>query len=144
MHTAQTPSACTLSTPQSFAPSPFASRRRACATWSRTSSCPGTTPTDSSASSTVDTNWSGRAENQSGAVSHLSLLSQAFPKRHESFVLDPEVAQVFNKTENPMDKWILAALQSLIALVRQEMEGYRLYTVVDPLGVYKCAPWCGT
>ncbi|KAL7746644.1 isoleucine--tRNA ligase [Sorochytrium milnesiophthora] len=32
-----------------------------------------------------------------------------------------------------MDTWILASCQSLIAFVRQEMEGYRLYTVVPRL-----------
>jgi isoleucyl-tRNA synthetase len=34
---------------------------------------------------------------------------------------------------NPMDKWILASMQSLISFVRKEMEGYRLYTVVPRL-----------
>ena len=32
-----------------------------------------------------------------------------------------------------MDKWIVSELQSLIKFVRQEMEGYRLYTVVPEL-----------
>jgi isoleucyl-tRNA synthetase len=32
-----------------------------------------------------------------------------------------------------LDRWILAAARSLTAYVRQEMEGYRLYTVVPQL-----------
>ena len=32
-----------------------------------------------------------------------------------------------------LDRWILAAARSLTAFVRQEMEGYRLYTVVPQL-----------
>jgi isoleucyl-tRNA synthetase len=34
---------------------------------------------------------------------------------------------------NVMDRWILASLQSLIKFVHQEMEAYRLYTVVPRL-----------
>ncbi|TPX10576.1 uncharacterized protein E0L32_008462 [Thyridium curvatum] len=34
---------------------------------------------------------------------------------------------------NVMDKWILASCQSLLQFVNQEMEGYRLYTVVPRL-----------
>ena len=48
----------------------------------------------------------------------------------EDFVFDPE----FQKTNhNIMDRWILAATQSLIQFTNQEMEGYRLYTVVPRL-----------
>eukprot|EP01111_Echinosteliopsis_oligospora_P006899 TRINITY_DN2135_c0_g1_i3.p1 TRINITY_DN2135_c0_g1~~TRINITY_DN2135_c0_g1_i3.p1 ORF type:complete len:1138 (+),score=324.53 TRINITY_DN2135_c0_g1_i3:43-3456(+) len=36
-------------------------------------------------------------------------------------------------SDNVMDKWILASLQSLILFVRQEMEAYRLYTVLPKL-----------
>jgi isoleucyl-tRNA synthetase len=32
-----------------------------------------------------------------------------------------------------LDRWILAAARSLTSFVRQEMEGYRLYTVVPQL-----------
>ena len=35
--------------------------------------------------------------------------------------------------DNVMDRWILAATQSLLQYVNQEMEGYRLYTVVPRL-----------
>ncbi|CAG8524758.1 10793_t:CDS:10, partial [Scutellospora calospora] len=37
------------------------------------------------------------------------------------------------KSENVMDRWILACTQSLIKFVREEMEAYRLYTVVPRL-----------
>ncbi|KAJ9112886.1 hypothetical protein QFC19_000441 [Naganishia cerealis] len=37
------------------------------------------------------------------------------------------------KSENVMDRWILARCQSLIKHVKQEMEAYRLYTVVPRL-----------
>ena len=37
------------------------------------------------------------------------------------------------KSKNVMDRWILASCQSLIKFVRQEMEAYRLYTVVPRL-----------
>ncbi|KAH9825958.1 isoleucine--tRNA ligase, cytoplasmic-like [Teratosphaeria destructans] len=46
------------------------------------------------------------------------------------FVFDPE-AQKTNK--NVMDRWILAATQSLLKYVNVEMEAYRLYTVVPRL-----------
>ncbi|KAJ1973714.1 isoleucine--tRNA ligase [Dimargaris xerosporica] len=38
-----------------------------------------------------------------------------------------------SKSENIMDRWILASCQSLIQFVKQEMEAYRLYTVVPRL-----------
>ncbi|KAJ2370338.1 isoleucine--tRNA ligase [Coemansia sp. RSA 2611] len=37
------------------------------------------------------------------------------------------------KTDNIMDKWMLASVQSLIQFVREEMAAYRLYTVVPRL-----------
>lgn len=37
------------------------------------------------------------------------------------------------KSDNVMDKWLLASLCDLIQFVRQEMEAYRLYTVVPKL-----------
>lgn len=45
-----------------------------------------------------------------------------------SFLFQSEI-----KSENVMDRWILASLQSLIKFVNQEMEAYRLYTVVPRL-----------
>lgn len=44
------------------------------------------------------------------------------------FVYDPTV-----KSENVMDRWILASLQSLIKFIHEEMDEYRLYTVVPKL-----------
>ena len=35
--------------------------------------------------------------------------------------------------DNVMDRWILARCQSLIKLVKEEMEAYRLYTVIPRL-----------
>ena len=46
------------------------------------------------------------------------------------FVYDPEVRR---SNDNVMDRWILASTQSLLQFVKQEMEGYRLYTVVPRL-----------
>ena len=40
------------------------------------------------------------------------------------------------KTTNPTDIWISAATQGLIKFVRQEMEAYRLYTVLPALVTY--------
>ncbi|KAJ1652024.1 isoleucine--tRNA ligase, partial [Coemansia sp. RSA 25] len=43
---------------------------------------------------------------------------------------------VFNsarKSDNTMDRWVLASVQSLIKFVREEMAAYRLYTVVPRL-----------
>ena len=37
------------------------------------------------------------------------------------------------RSNNVMDRWILARCQSLIKLVRQEMAAYRLYTIVPRL-----------
>ncbi|CAK7902910.1 hypothetical protein CAAN1_16S02014 [[Candida] anglica] len=36
-------------------------------------------------------------------------------------------------SENVFDRWVLASLQSLIKFIHQEMQGYRLYTVVPRL-----------
>ena len=46
------------------------------------------------------------------------------------FKFDPDMQR---SNENVMDRWILAATQSLLQYVNQEMEGYRLYTVVPRL-----------
>lgn len=48
----------------------------------------------------------------------------------EDFVFDPELQK---SNHNIMDRWVLAATQSLLQYVNQEMEGYRLYTVVPRL-----------
>lgn len=45
-----------------------------------------------------------------------------------SFKYDPNSL----KSENVMDRWILASLQSLLKTVRSEMEAYRLYAVLPP------------
>ncbi|UZJ52552.1 hypothetical protein CBS101457_001872 [Exobasidium rhododendri] len=37
------------------------------------------------------------------------------------------------KSDNVMDRWILARCQSLIRVVKEEMDAYRLYTVMDRL-----------
>ncbi|KAJ9080766.1 isoleucine--tRNA ligase [Entomophthora muscae] len=42
-------------------------------------------------------------------------------------------ASQINLTTNTMDRWILASCQSLIQFVTQEMQAYRLYTVVPRL-----------
>jgi len=49
---------------------------------------------------------------------------------HTAFKPDIKLAL---HSENIMDKWILAAVNSLIKFVRKEMEAYRLYTVVPQL-----------
>ncbi|KAJ1567544.1 hypothetical protein HK405_005583, partial [Cladochytrium tenue] len=59
--------------------------------------------------------------------SQLSLLKK---EHNYDFVYDPTDSWV---PENVMDKWILAALQSLIKYTRDEMAAYRLYTVVPRL-----------
>ena len=45
------------------------------------------------------------------------------------FKYDPHAS----RSENVMDRWILARCQSLIKLVREEMAAYRLYTIVPRL-----------
>ncbi|KAF8322304.1 hypothetical protein DL93DRAFT_2106240 [Clavulina sp. PMI_390] len=47
----------------------------------------------------------------------------------ESFIYDAHA----QRSDNVMDRWILARCQSLIKLVRQEMEAYRLYTIIGRL-----------
>ncbi|VEU22627.1 DEKNAAC103536 [Brettanomyces naardenensis] len=44
------------------------------------------------------------------------------------FKFDPKF-----RSDNVMDRWILASIQSLIQFIHQEMKGYRLYTVVPKL-----------
>ncbi|KAF2435746.1 hypothetical protein EJ08DRAFT_645432 [Tothia fuscella] len=46
------------------------------------------------------------------------------------FVFDPALEKT---NENVMDRWILASCQSLLKFVNEEMEAYRLYTVVPRL-----------
>ncbi|CAK3767963.1 probable isoleucyl-tRNA synthetase, cytoplasmic [Lecanosticta acicola] len=48
----------------------------------------------------------------------------------EDFVFEPEMQK---SNHNVMDRWVLAATQSLLQYVNQEMEDYRLYTVVPRL-----------
>jgi isoleucyl-tRNA synthetase len=47
-----------------------------------------------------------------------------------TLVANPEVAK---SSTNDVDVWILAAVQSLVGFVHQEMQAYRLYTVVPRL-----------
>jgi isoleucyl-tRNA synthetase len=49
---------------------------------------------------------------------------------NEDFVFDPNLQQ---SNHNVMDRWVLAATQSLLQYVNEEMEAYRLYTVVPRL-----------
>ena len=49
---------------------------------------------------------------------------------NKDFVFDPDLQKT---NENVMDRWILAATQSLLQYVNAEMEAYRLYTVVPRL-----------
>ena len=46
------------------------------------------------------------------------------------FMFDPSVGP---QNENTMDRWILTSCQTLLEFINQEMEGYRLYTVVPRL-----------
>ncbi|KAF9519228.1 hypothetical protein BS47DRAFT_1375144 [Hydnum rufescens UP504] len=50
-------------------------------------------------------------------------------EQEREFQYDPHV----KKSENVMDRWILARCQSLIKLVREEMAAYRLYTIIPRL-----------
>lgn len=53
-------------------------------------------------------------------------------KEHNvDFKYDPSID--LSQNQNVMDRWILASTQTLIQFVRQEMEAYRLYTVVPRL-----------
>lgn len=49
---------------------------------------------------------------------------------NQTLVANPEVAK---SSTNDVDVWILAAVQSLVGFVHQEMQAYRLYTVVPRL-----------
>lgn len=51
----------------------------------------------------------------------------------KNFVFDEKSILTGDKLDNIMDKWIIAANQHLIKSVREEMESYRLYTVVPKL-----------
>lgn len=48
----------------------------------------------------------------------------------KTFLFDDALCHKKEKLDNQMDKWVLAACQTLIKLVREEMVKYRLYTVV--------------
>ncbi|KAH6697582.1 isoleucyl-tRNA synthetase [Plectosphaerella plurivora] len=50
----------------------------------------------------------------------------------QAFVADASFTEG-KSLENVMDKWILADCQSMLQFINQEMEGYRLYTVVPRL-----------
>jgi len=50
----------------------------------------------------------------------------------KSFTFDPK-ANPLGNGDNVMDAWILASLQTLIQKVREEMDGYKLYSVVPQL-----------
>lgn len=56
--------------------------------------------------------------------------SVALLKKNENVDFQYDASVV---SDNVMDKWILASLQSLIKFIHQEMEEYRLYTVVPRL-----------
>lgn len=60
--------------------------------------------------------------------SHRFLAGQLELEVNGSFKYDPSAL----KSENVMDRWILASLQSLLKTVRTEMEAYRLYAVLPP------------
>lgn len=49
-------------------------------------------------------------------------------EQNQDFVYDSSL-----KSTNVMDRWLLASIQSLIKFIHQEMQGYRLYTVVPKL-----------
>jgi len=49
------------------------------------------------------------------------------------FTFNVKMTHSDKKLENIMDKWIIASSQHLIKFVREEMEAYRLYTVVPKL-----------
>lgn len=46
----------------------------------------------------------------------------------EAFVYDPTLI-----SENVMDRWLMASIQSLVKFIHEEMQSYRLYTVVPRL-----------
>lgn len=51
----------------------------------------------------------------------------------ENFVYDPKLKTTMGANHNFMDRWIVSANQSLVKLVRHEMDNYKLYNVVPPL-----------
>lgn len=51
----------------------------------------------------------------------------------KDFDFDFQYDHDMKKSDNVMDRWVLASCQSLIKFVREEMAGYRLYTVVPRL-----------
>lgn len=56
--------------------------------------------------------------------------AELYERTHnKKFIYNPNAT----KSENVMDRWILARCQSLLKHVKQEMEAYRLYTVVPRL-----------
>ncbi|KAJ1735581.1 isoleucine--tRNA ligase [Coemansia sp. Benny D160-2] len=58
-------------------------------------------------------------------TTHVAMLKK---DSNVDFAFDPS-----SKSSNTMDRWMLASIQSLILFVRNEMEVYRLYTVVPRL-----------
>jgi isoleucyl-tRNA synthetase len=57
--------------------------------------------------------------------------AQLFEKENGKLFTSVEAENT--KLSNFMDKWIISSSQSLVQFVRQEMEGYRLYTVIPKL-----------
>eukprot|EP01080_Neovahlkampfia_damariscottae_P009091 gene9091-1186_t len=57
--------------------------------------------------------------------------AQVFEQEHGHLFSSVEAEET--KLTNFMDKWIVSSSQSLVKFVRQEMEGYRLYTVIPKL-----------
>ena len=51
----------------------------------------------------------------------------------KEFDLDFVYQHDIKKSDNVMDRWVLASCQSLIKFIREEMGAYRLYTVVPRL-----------
>ena len=49
----------------------------------------------------------------------------------QSFKYDESLFNDLNNFDNVMDRWIIAASQELIKFVRQELDNYRLYTVLE-------------
>jgi len=54
-------------------------------------------------------------------------------KYNKTFTFNAQTARNKEKLDNIMDRWIMASCQHLIKFVREEMESYRLYTVVPKL-----------
>lgn len=51
----------------------------------------------------------------------------------KKFIYDEKMSLTISQSGNKIDKWIIAANQSLIEYIRNEMENYRLYNVVPRL-----------